>query len=106
MYTKRCNRCGGPITFHRNASGKLVPTELDGSEHWDICKRRRHERLTPAARARLPATKTPQTTCPAPEVTHIWSGDLPPWDGSLGEFRNFTPEEMAAGEVCSPLDRG
>lgn len=35
-----------------------------------------------------------------PDCEYVWCGDVPPWDPSLGEFRDFTPEEKAAGLVC------
>jgi hypothetical protein len=33
-----CNKCHQPISFKKLASGKFIPTEPDGSEHWDHCK--------------------------------------------------------------------
>lgn len=96
-----CKKCGGPITFRKLPSGKSMPVEVDGSEHWDICKRRKLEQLSPAQREQLLAAKPPLTT--ATTATHVYCGELPPWDDSLGEFRDFTPEEKAAGLLCRPV---
>lgn len=56
---------------------------------------------TGAATPRLARLMTPQRTGSAP---HVWSGELPPWDGRLGDFRGFTPQEIADG-VCLNLER-
>ncbi len=101
-----CKRCGGPITFKQRPNGKLQPVELDGSEHWDTCKRR--QRIASgllnsdgsvnikALERRKPAGKTAPT-----RATHVWAcSDIPPWDDSLGTYRDFSEEEKAAGEIC------
>lgn len=33
-----CYKCGQPIMFSVLPSGKYKPVNLDGSDHWDICK--------------------------------------------------------------------
>lgn len=32
-----CKRCGREIGFRKLPSGKWMPTEIDGSDHWDAC---------------------------------------------------------------------
>lgn len=54
------------------------------------------------ARARAAADKLPRRIR-GPGCDYVWCGDVPPWDPSLGEFRDFTPEERAAGLVCRPV---
>lgn len=151
-----CAKCGGAITFKSLPSCKWLPVELDGSEHWDICKqrqraagklrpltegqqrmreiqRRHNVHTTPERDAVRAAVSCPRCSAPigspcvkrkanhiervsayleqlAPVatvqsgVTHVWCGDLAPWDESLGEFRDFSPDERAALEVCrSPV---
>jgi hypothetical protein len=94
-----CNVCHGPISFRQRANGKWEPCELDGSDHWDICSRRKWEQS-----GRSKAGKPPSFTLPNADITHVWNNpDIPPWDDSLGTFRNFTPEETTAGVVCQPL---
>jgi len=34
-----CNKCHLPIAFRQLPSGKWCPTNPDGSDHWDDCKR-------------------------------------------------------------------
>jgi hypothetical protein len=110
MKAQPCTKCSGPISFRKNAKGKWVPCELDGSDHWDICTERRRKEwglvnadgtLNMEALRKL---KPPIVTEPAPQFSHVCSGSVPPWDESLGDFRDFTPEEKADGEVCRPID--
>lgn len=35
---KKCAKCNGPIGFYKNENNKWVPCELDGDDHWDICR--------------------------------------------------------------------
>lgn len=53
------------------------------------------------ARARAEASKLPGRIRGV-GCDYVWCGSIPPWDPSLGEFRDFTPEEKAAGLVCQP----
>lgn len=39
----RCYQCGGQIAFKVLPSGRKCPTELDGSDHFDICSKRKFE---------------------------------------------------------------
>lgn len=36
-----CYKCGLKITFKKLSNGKLCPTNVDGSDHWDICSKTR-----------------------------------------------------------------
>lgn len=33
-----CYKCKQPIAFKKLSSGKFCPTNVDGSDHWDLCK--------------------------------------------------------------------
>jgi hypothetical protein len=35
--------------------------------------------------------------------THLYRGDVPPWDESLGPYRDFTEQEKCDGAVCAPV---
>lgn len=85
-----CRKCGLPLKFKKLRSGKWSPTNLDGSDHWDLCKSviRKTEGVVIEFFAR--------TGGPG----YVWCGNVPPWDESLGEFRNYTDAEKQAGEVC------
>lgn len=99
MSTAVCRKCQGPIIFRRNSNGKWEPREVDGSEHWTVCNAR-------VAKATPAKEKPPLYTEPGPDIAHLWSNDaLPPWDESLGAFRNFSAEEVAEGIVCRLIDR-
>lgn len=86
-----CRKCGEPLAFRKLSSGKWSPMNPDGSDHWDLCRS--------ITRAGKPET-APGIPTRGVGVTHVWAGALPPWDESLGEFRDFTAEEKAAGIVC------
>ena len=32
-----CMKCGSPIAFKKLPSGKFCPTNIDGTDHWDLC---------------------------------------------------------------------
>jgi hypothetical protein len=106
-----CDRCGRALAFKQLSSGKWAPCDPDGSDHYDACKQvqrkamglinadgtvnwERLEALKPAGRSRM-----------SKQITHVWSGEMPPWDESLGEYRNFTVAEMAAETICVPIER-
>lgn len=40
---RACNRCGLPIVF-KQRGGRTLPTNPDGSDHWDACKAARARR--------------------------------------------------------------
>jgi hypothetical protein len=97
----RCDKCGLDIAFKR-VKGKWWPTNPDGSEHWDSCKQTQR-----AGKVYTP--EPPGITKPHAGITHVWreSAGLP-WDepgkpSLLGDLRDFTKEEKAAGIVCEPL---
>jgi hypothetical protein len=39
------------------------------------------------------------------DLTHVYTNgdEVPPWDESLSEFRDFTDSEKLAGIVCEPV---
>jgi hypothetical protein len=88
-----CKKCGGPIGWKRLANGKWCPTEPNGGEHWDECRRR--------LRAGRPPDPKPALITRG-HSTHFWIGMEPPWDESLGGYRDFTDIEKIAREVCAP----
>lgn len=94
-----CRKCGNPIAFKRLASGKLCPTNPDGSDHWDLCKgidRTFESAVSCAVREGFPHThKQGQRS--------VYTGDIPPWDEALGDYREFTREEIEAGVICRRL---
>jgi len=60
----------------------------------------------PAKATRRPTDATaPVWTYPAAPFTHGYCGAVPPWDESLGSFREFTEAEKSAGFHCRPLVR-
>lgn len=51
----QCRKCGGELGWKRQAfSGvlKWVPTNPDGSDHWDLCRERQNQQMTTAQRQR------------------------------------------------------
>lgn len=34
-----CQRCGSPLAFTKLPSGKLRPSNPDGSDHFDLCRK-------------------------------------------------------------------
>ena len=38
-YMAICNKCNLPIKFAKTHTGKWMPVNVDGSEHWGDCKR-------------------------------------------------------------------
>lgn len=87
----QCNKCGLPIQF-KKVGAKWHPRNADGSEHWDACKRnQRQEKPIENNSALYTTTKN----------THFWCGGLPPWDDSLGDFRDFTEQEKTERLVCT-----
>jgi hypothetical protein len=110
-----CEQCGLPLKFTqkagKNGELKWFPTNPDGSDHWDACSRVKAQRAglinpdgTPNIEA-MARRHPPGWTKTRREITHVWSGDIPPWDESLGEYRDFTETEKAQGLVCQPLQR-
>lgn len=95
---RMCQKCGRPIAFKRLASGKWCPTNVDGSDHWDTC--RGIVRTPEWCAARIAQEHREFPSGWRGTASHVWSGDIPPWDESLGDFRDFTDAEKAAGEVC------
>jgi hypothetical protein len=106
----RCQACGLLLAFIRKPGKggvlKWFPVNPDGTDHWDVCAqvRRRGSGMI-RADGSVDFTKTrlthPPRTTAGPK--YVYRGDVPPWDESLGDFRDFTAEEIAAGIVCEPV---
>jgi hypothetical protein len=88
---KHCLKCGKPIAFKLLPTGKWCPTNPDGSDHWDDCRGivRNPEWAAKAMKQHPPVKVRPRG------LTHVWNGVLPPWVGSLGDYREFTADEKA-----------
>jgi hypothetical protein len=102
--TVLCDKCGHPITFiQREFKGvlKYMPVNPDGSEHWDIC--RGIVRTPEWCRARIAQEHREYPSGWRGKAKYVYCGDVPPWDESLGAFRQFTAAEIAAGVVCRPV---
>ena len=113
-----CKFCGLDVTFH--GYGR-APTDPCGRDHRETCpgiyrqsrqavRDSDHEQavqrfLFEAYQLPKPADKRisrrgPRRTCGS-LVTHVYCDDrIPPWDESLGAFRDFTDAEKLAGIVC------
>jgi len=77
----KCNKCGVEVALKKNANGKLYPTNVDGSDHWDACRSARFTNVTPEERTALAARdaeRNPPRTTLAREGSHFWSGPVPP----------------------------
>jgi hypothetical protein len=89
-----CNKCGSPIKFKLLVTGKWCPTNPDGGEHWDDCKKAQRCGNPNEIQHRGPEFQPGRT---GGYSSRVWNSGLVPWDESLGEFRQFTPAEVAAG---------
>ena len=48
--SSQCRKCGAPLGWRRaqfNGVWKWVPTNPDGSDHWDLCRELQTKKLTP-----------------------------------------------------------
>ena len=53
-----------------------------------------------------PAATASKRVAPAePNVTYVYCGVVPPWDVSLGDYRDFTSAERKDPRICRPLAR-
>ena len=102
--TIRCHKCGNPLAFVKKlykGVEKSVPVNPDGSDHWDLC---RGIVRTPEWAARRMAEEAAEYPSGwRGTAKHVWCGPVAPWDESLGEYRAFTPAEIAEGMVCQTL---
>jgi hypothetical protein len=97
-----CRKCRHPIKFiQRDFKGvlKYMPVNPDGTEHWDIC--RGIVRTPEWATRRIAEEEADYPSGWRGKAKYVYIGDVPPWDESLGEFRKFTPAEIATGQVCA-----
>lgn len=106
----KCRKCGLHIGFRKIENGRWTPCNLDGGDHWDLCRQTRLANASPeekAARARHDAKLAAPVVIVGRECSHVYrclKDSLPPWDGRLGPvFRPFTSEEIAEGAVCRPI---
>lgn len=109
-----CKNCGNWIRWEKRAE-RWVPFD-DHGDHREHCtvasdqmraaaRLQNHERRVAQF---LALRQTPKSSVQhrsqgvhgRTTATHVYCGDIPPWDDSLGEFRNFTDVEKRAGVVC------
>lgn len=84
----KCYKCKELVQWRKLPSGKVCPENLDGSDHWDICREKRLQH-DPAFRAKI-ATLDKEREKPITTYSKydkLYEGTIPPWDESLGEFR-------------------
>jgi hypothetical protein len=73
-----------------------------------LCRETQFKNMTAGERkayhAAQAAMRAPRRTN-GRNLTHVYSNgdEVPPWDESLGEFRDFTDSEKLAGIVCEPV---
>ena len=104
-----CAKCGQPLSFVWRAGKygvmKWFPANPDGSDHWDLCAQvRRRGMGMVRADGSVDFGKVHAKHPPArsrSRATHVYCGTVPPWDESLGEFRDFTAAEKTAATVCN-----
>lgn len=78
--SRNCRKCGLPVAFKKLASGKFCPTNVDGSDHFDIC------RLTQFKNSKRDVCVGMTTTMTVPIAKlEFYAGDVPPWDESLDD---------------------
>jgi|ERR1035438_5297961 hypothetical protein len=102
----KCFKCGLPIAF-KIVAGKSCPVNVDGSDHWDLCKA--------TTSASLPASARTQY------FGFVGARDfrLPPWDGiespflddddlcaSLADGKGLRATENRLGVEAASLDYG
>lgn len=107
METRNCRKCGLPLGFKKLENGRWCPINPDGSDHWDLCRDTQYKNMSQrerdAYRARQASMMAPRKTN-GRNLTHVYANEaVPPWDESLGMFRDFTDAEMLAGIVCEAV---
>ena len=81
----QCRKCGLGIRFIQIENYKWMPVNLDGSSHWDACRI-----VQRAGRAQELMAKHPPIVTNPMNRTEFYTGEVPPWDESLGEWRDST----------------
>ena len=83
---RACNRCGLTIVF-KHRGGRTLPTNPDGSDHWDACKAAQRAKRSPDTikgktiigehYRELPCrcTVPPWEDCPSCEHLQAWSDE-------------------------------
>ena len=98
MTQKHCQKCGLPLAFKKLPSGRWCPTNVDGSDHWDICRETMLAAMSPEQRAALQRRDADRARGVwTGTAKRVYAGSVPPWDESLGSFREFTADELASG---------
>ena len=91
-----CKKCGLSIGWKRLKSGKWCPTNVDGTDHWDVCSRERRK-------DEVPYVSEGAITQPDEWVTHLYRGDIPVWELE-GEFRDFSEIEKVELDHCYSIN--
>lgn len=50
MMVAKCKKCGEPIAFKKLENGRLCPTNVDGSDHFDRCRQMQFEQTRNAGK--------------------------------------------------------
>lgn len=101
-----CKKCGGPITFKKLPSGKWMPTNLDGSDHWDDCSTARS--LGTYGIVRSGPSRLPPIVVQG-FATVFYDGKRPPWDirgVKDGQFRFLSVEDDSNYRQAYPDAKG
>lgn len=88
-----CYKCGGPIEFKKLPSGNWLPTNPDGSSHWDDCSKARCLG-TYGIKRQGPTSLPPILTKGI--ATVFYDGGEPPWEISEikdGQFQFLSIED-------------
>lgn len=109
----KCEECGLPLKFiQKPGKGgvlKYWPVNPDGTDHFDLCSAIKAKRVGYITAEGLPNMDRMNELHPPvfkrSRYTHGWCGPVPPWDESLGQFRDFSTEEKAQGVICRPFER-
>jgi ribonuclease HI len=96
--TNVCKKCGGEVVWIRE-EGKHVAVDVTGSLHALSCKR------IAAARGDVRSEiwgRTPGKIA-VNGASAVYDSAVAPWDESLGEYREFTPDELALAVACDHI---
>lgn len=97
---QRCPKGHGSMIRRRHRpTWTPKPNQPYWFEFWDMCRKCKHIQHYESAKRFRGEANAPVVTG---NVTHVYCGSVPPWDDSLGPFRDFTAEEKAVGVVCRP----
>ena len=84
---KYCKKCGLELGFRKLPSGKWCPTNPDGSDHWDLCRKTQWKKgLQEPEQYHLAGVPRRKYITKAVGVTEFFDEDWPPWFASESEY--------------------